>query len=98
MSSRVQDLVESRLRVGCTADWGQAYGYSGTGSGFQRSLKIWTIYQEVAPVPTDVPNRESSRLLDLIRSIFLDAVHAAGGHVVDAPGRAAETRPERVDV
>ena len=82
MSSRVQGLVESRLRVDCTADWGQAYGYSGTGSGYQRSLKIWTIYQEVAPVPTDVPTRESSRLLDLIRSIFLDAVHAAGGRVV----------------
>ena len=87
MSSRVQGLVESRLRVDYTADWGQAYGYSGTGSGYQRSLKIWTIYQEVAPVPTDVPNRESSRLLDRIRSIFLDAVHAAKGRVVDARGR-----------
>ena len=82
MSSRVQDLVESRLRVDYTADWGQAYGYSGTGSGYQRSLKIWTIYQVVAPVPTDVPNRESSRLLDLIRSIFRDAVNAAKGRVV----------------
>ena len=88
MSQRVQSLVESRLRIDHTADWGQAYGaYSGTGSGYQRSLKIWTIYQEVAPVPTDVPNRESSRLLDLIRSIFLDAVHAAKGRVVDARGR-----------
>ena len=82
MSSRVQGLVESRLRVDHKADWGQAYWYSRTGSGYQRSLKIWTIYQEVAPVPTDVPNRESSRLLDLIRSIFFDAVQAAGGRVV----------------
>jgi hypothetical protein len=80
-----------------TADWGQAYAYSGTGSGYRRSLKIWTIYQEVAPVPTEVPSRESSKLLDLIRSIFLDAVDAAGGYVVDAPHRSAATRLERAE-
>ena len=93
MSSRVQGFVESRLRVDYTADWGEAYGYSRTGSGYKRSLKIWTIYQEVAPVPTDVPNRESSKLLDLIRSIFLDAVDAAGGRVVGAFRGSADTRP-----
>ena len=97
MSSRVQDLVERQLRIDHTVDWGQAYGYSGTGSGYRRSLRIWTIYQEVAPVPTDVPNRESAKLLDLIRSVFLDAVEAAGGRVLDAPGRPAGGRPELAD-
>ena len=32
-------------------------------------------------MPTNVPNRDSSRLLDLVRSIFRDAVIAAGGRV-----------------
>ena len=82
MSTRVQEFVESRLRVDHTVQWQDAYEFSGTGSGYQRSLKIWTIYQEAAPVPTNVPNRDSARLLDLIRSIFLDAVNAAGGRVL----------------
>ena len=82
MSTRVQEFVESRLRVDRTVQWQDAYEFSGTGSGYQRSLKIWTIYQETAPVPTNVPSRDSTKLLDLIRSIFLDAVSAAGGRVL----------------
>ena len=91
MSSRVHDVVETRLRIDHTVDWREAFRYSGVGSGNRRSVRIWTIYQEVAPVPTEVPNRESSKLLDLIRRIFLEAVAAAGGRVVDATGQISET-------
>lgn len=85
MSLRIQTLVEARLRVDQTVQWQDAYAFAGTGSGLRRSLKIWGIYQEAAPVPTNVPNRESTTLLDLIRSIFLDAVTAAGGRMIDTP-------------
>jgi len=79
---RLADLVVARLWQDPLRHWLDAYVRKGKGSGRLRNRDLWSIFNEAAPILTDVPTPEASEFLDVMRDLFRQAVDEAGGRVV----------------
>lgn len=76
--SRLHSLANRRLFIDHVAEWGGAYRHAGTGSTRLRARDIRDLYEDAAPIPGEVPEPESTELLDGIRSMFTEAAEIAG--------------------
>lgn len=81
VASRMHVLATRRIRTESLIRWRAAYDRSGRGSGLARSQDLWAIYRTAAPPLRDVPTNDSTQFLDLLRTLFLQAVVEAGGEV-----------------
>jgi hypothetical protein len=82
LRKRVEDYISRRLREEHLGDWTVAYSRRSTGSARLRARDIRSIYEDVAPVPDEVPAPQASKLLDDFREIFREAATAAGAEIV----------------
>ena len=83
VSTRVHTLAERRLISSHLSEWQTAWGFSGTGSSFDRARVMGGIYDAAAPqVSYMAMDPGAQRLLDDIIQIVRDAVEEAGGTVV----------------
>lgn len=80
--TRLHELLENRLFRDHVADWLTAYEFKGTGSTRLRSQEIRGIYEEVAPIPAEVPGKASTELLDVFRDLFRHAAEGAGAKIM----------------
>ena len=83
VSTRVHMLAERRLIGSHLSEWQTAYGFSGTGSSFDRARVMGVIYDAAAPhISYMAMDPGAERFLDKIVQIVCDAVEEAGGTVV----------------
>lgn len=82
LRKRVEDYISRRLREEHLSDWTVAYSRRYTGSARLRARDIRSIYEDVAPVPDEVPAPLATKLLDDFRAMFRDAATAAGAEIV----------------
>jgi hypothetical protein len=82
LSTRLQELATSRIKVEPLASWQEAYRRSGSGSGTERSRDLWRIYLVGAPVLRETPAREANEFVDRMRQLFREAVEEVGGTVL----------------
>jgi hypothetical protein len=67
-------LFEEKIKL-----WHDAYNHRGTGSTKVRAYEIKDIYNDVAPIPGEVPNTKSSVFVQEIRNILKEAIGAGNG-------------------
>ena len=80
--TRLHSLANRRLFIDHVAEWAGAYRHAGTGSTRLRARDIRDLYEDAAPIPGEVPEQESTDLLDGIRSMFKEAAEIAGAEVI----------------
>lgn len=82
VSTRLHELIGDRLFHDRLHEWIGAYSHRGTGSTRSRAHDIRGIYEVAAPVPGELPTKESMNFLDVIRNLFRDAANSAGAEVI----------------
>jgi len=75
----LSDYVAVQLLEHPLPHWMVAYEYRGGGSTYDRAHDIKAIYEEAAPVPGEVMNREAAGFLRDIRKLVHNAIRDAGG-------------------
>lgn len=63
-------------------EWVNAYSHRGAGSTQTRARDIRGIYEIAAPVPGEIPTRESMNFLDVLRNLFRDAAISSGAEII----------------
>lgn len=71
-----------QLWVSHLSDWAVAYGRGGPGSTSIRARDMRNIYDAAAPIPSDVPSKESVEFLDRIGNLVGEAVHTMKGRMI----------------
>lgn len=77
----LSDYVAAQLLEEPLPQWMMAYEYRGGGSTHDRAHDIKAIYEEAAPVPGEVMNREAAEFLREVRKLVHKAIHDAGGEL-----------------
>lgn len=80
--SRLHALIADRLFHDHLHEWIAAYSHRGQGSTQTRARDIRGIYEVAAPIPGEVPTRDSMIFLDVMRTLFKDAAASAGAEVI----------------
>ena len=83
--TRVHTLVTERLISAHLGDWQTAYGFSGTGSSFERAHVMGNIYDLAAPSISSAMDAWMREFFKQITTIIEDAVEQSGGEVIGIP-------------
>jgi hypothetical protein len=79
--SRLHKMVPDRLWSAYLKEWQQAYDLRGPGTGNGRKQDVRSILDKAAPVPKAVNTEQMIKFLEIIHSLFKEAVEAVGGRV-----------------
>ena len=77
----IHELAKQRLINTQSIGWRTAFGFSGTGSSFDRAREMDQIYKSAAPAITSVMDKSAQSFLNEVILIVCDAVEDAGGSV-----------------
>ena len=80
--TRVHTLVRDRLISAQLGDWQTAYGFSGTGSSFDRAHVMGSIYDLAAPSISSAMDAWMMEFFEQVTAIIKDAVEQSGGEVI----------------
>ena len=80
--TRVHALVKERLISTHLSDWQTAYGFSGTGSSFDRAHVMGNIYDSAAPSISSAMDAWMKDFFKQVTAIIEDAVEQSGGEVI----------------
>ena len=80
--TRVHTLVKERLISTHLSDWQTAYGFSGTGSSFDRAHVMGNIYDSAAPSISSAMDAWMKEFFEQVTAIIEDAVEQSGGEVL----------------
>lgn len=81
LDSRLHQFFSARLFIEQIQNWHQAYSHRGTGSTRIRAYDVKDIYNDVAPIPGEVPNTESIEFVKEIRDILQESIMEGGGKI-----------------
>ncbi len=81
LDSRLHDFFSERLFIDKIEKWYHAYSHRGSGSTRTRAYDVKNIYNEAAPIPGEVPDKQTSRFVKKIRTILQEAVGEGGGRI-----------------
>lgn len=79
LDTRLHGFASDRLFKEKITRWYNAYDHRGLGSARTRAYEIKSIYDDVAPIPGEIPSSETNEFLHLIRKLLHDAVATGGG-------------------
>ena len=77
----IHTIAGQRLIAAHRGEWRTAFGFSGSGSSFDRAGVMDTIFRSAAPPITSVMNYRAQEFLSEVIDIIRDAVEDAGGSV-----------------
>ncbi len=80
LDSRLHEFVSERMFKEQISRWYDAYSHRGAGSARTRAYEVKYIYDDVAPVPGEIPSSATIDFLNDIRRLLRDSVSAGGGN------------------
>ncbi len=79
--TRLHDLSRRRVLEERLREWVSAYEHRGIGSTRIRAREVATIYEEAAPIPSEMPSPDSNKFLFELRELIVGSVKSAGGQL-----------------
>jgi energy-coupling factor transporter ATP-binding protein EcfA2 len=78
---RIDRYISQSLHIDRMSEWFEAYTPRGSGSTLKRARIVQEIYDNVSPIPGEIPSADLNRFLKELRLIVKESIEAAGGKI-----------------